>query len=141
MSTPSSNYRASLQGINTLQVAATSAASSTSTNNYVVTNNTGIHYQNDVTKTFEVDPSDFVACYESTVKPCKLIFPFACKPYSDLRASACKFVKRGCMVKFWNLVDPKVRDVFNNSSTCIAQKDIVYPGKQGYLLFLQADKI
>ena len=85
----------------------------------------------DLVKPFEVDPTNFVPCYSSSVKPCKEIFPFACEPFADLRPSSCKFAKRGCVVKIWNLSEKKNRDIFVASSTCSPQDNIVYPIPRG----------
>ena len=126
-STLPSQSRNSLQGIDSLHVLiGTSSHSITSNNSSNCTPSCAS--EEHVLKPFEIDPSDFVACYYSTVKPCKEIFPFSSLPYADLRPSSCKYTKsRCCLLKQWNLKEKKNRDIFKSSSTCQPQEDIVYP--------------
>ena len=108
-------------------------------------NDNGIHHSsNTTTVTNSITPStqesntteyyfdvpvksdEFIKCYQHLGTP-KLVFPFSCQKFTDLRPEACKFRDRGCIVKSWNLASKNVQDKFVKSSSSIQPEQTVFP--------------
>ena len=68
---------------------------------------------------FKLKDNELIECRRSHTKTPKNVLPFHVKPYTDLKASCCKFRNRGCMLKSWKLYDPMVRSSFNATSPLI----------------------
>ena len=68
---------------------------------------------------FQLKDDELIECRRSNTKTPKQVFPFHVKPYTNLKASCCKFKTRGCLLKSWKLYDPVIRDAFNATSPII----------------------
>ena len=93
--------------------------------------NSNTHYTVETSNTdhffnVPVKSDEYVKCYQHLGTP-KIIFPFSCQSFTDLRPEACKFRDRGCILKKWNLASKHVQEKFIKNSTTVQPEQTVFP--------------
>ena len=76
---------------------------------------------------YKLGGDGFTECMHAIDEVPRKVFPFACHRWGDVLSDCCKFEKRGCLVKNWQLSEEKIQDHFLQSSQLPIDDRSIFP--------------